>query len=448
MATPLLSGAQGNPARLQRRIAPQPTLGLPVITSMRDFRSNAGSLAIDKSTVPRATVTSGAAPGVALPGKATLGDNPIFMGDVDPTDRGLLLLFANLFGQYDNVDQTTYRDWDFALDGATAADKYLTMREDNDVLPRMTAFDMMVFGAQFQAGPGANFAVQFSRGAGGYYFWGDGTQTAGSGSTIPTITRTAPANWDLDATSADLKVKIITVSGEDITIDVAQGAAAFGGNNQAYTMGDPPLRLLREDASRYGTVREQVRFFIPAGSTLVVNDEFTFPKRIAARWSPTLAAEQPIAAVNTQFFVDGLETRVEGGWIVSAAYATGEVVPDTSNEQGGTPDRAGNLVVTLTPTRRITNLDFQKALHERSTVTCVIDAFTESVITGVIEHRCSLIFPSLAQSGSMYGAAEGAQNKDEAPVLIAQVPTSAFSWDGRTFDSHFHVWIRNNVTAL
>lgn len=450
MATPtlLLSGAQGNPARLQRRINPQPLLGVPVTSGFRDFRSNAGSFAIDKTLVERAVVAGGGAPGLSLPGKAVLSDNPIFMGDVDPTDRGLLIMLANLFGQYDNEDVTTYRDWDFALDGATAADSYITWREDNDILPRQTVFDGQMFGATFTAGPGDNFAVELARGAGQYFFWGDGAQTTGSGSTIPTITRTTDGNWETDAGDFDLRIEIVSVSSEDIVIEAAEGVAAFGSNAQAYTMGDPPIRLLKEDGSRFGTVREQVRFFIPAGSTLTAADEFDFPKRIAARWSPSLTAEQPIASVNTQFFIDGVETRVEGGWTANVAWEVGEVVQDTSNEQGGVPDRAGNLVVTLEPTRRITNLTLQRALHERVTVSAVIDAFTESKIAGLIEHRCSLVFPSLSLSGVMYGVDEGAQNKDEAPVMTAGVPASTFTHDGRDFDSHFHVWIRNNVTAL
>ena len=59
---------------------------------------------------------------------------------------GYLHFLANLFGQYTITDNTTWQEWEFSLDMSTptSAAEFLSLLNDNDVLPRTRVFDMMM----------------------------------------------------------------------------------------------------------------------------------------------------------------------------------------------------------------------------------------------------------------------------------------------------------------
>lgn len=444
-----LSGATGNPINSKLRVAQQSALGTPATTALRDFVANSGVAVIDKQAVERLVISPGGAPLTKLAGKAVIGERNLDLGDVDPSNRGLLQMLANLFGKYAVTDLTTWQKWIFGLDGPTTPARFLTIHEDTDTLPRMTLYDIRVAGVTLSAAPSANFQITVDLLVGAYHFFGDVVQTAGAGSTLPILTRTFDGNWE-PTVDKDIFVNVFTKVSEDITIKAKIGAAAgFGGTAQPYTLGGSPLRLRDETDARIGKVREQVRAFWPAAATLVApTDIFRIPNRRAA-WAQTLAPERPIASVNTQFILAGQEIRVEGGWEITMAWENGEVVQDTSNEQGGTPDISGELVTTLTLTRRITDLDVQRALHERTPVSVVVDAFSESKIsTSGREFRCSVILPEVVPEGEMFGVEAGGTNRDENPTLVARTPAAALVHDGNSFASASHILVENDVTAL
>ena len=72
MPLPFLSGAQGDPIRLQRQVAAQAALGIPAIADFVDFRSNAGPLQPSPQEVQRLVVAAGGAPLPSLPGKTVV----------------------------------------------------------------------------------------------------------------------------------------------------------------------------------------------------------------------------------------------------------------------------------------------------------------------------------------------------------------------------------------
>ena len=444
--TPFLSTATGDPINLKRQIAQQPTLRVPATTGFVDFRSNGGPIAPSPSDVERLLIALGGAPSNRLAGKTAIEGGPFSIGDVDPANKGMLQLLANGFGQYAITDNTTWFSWRFGLDEATAAANYLTLHNDTDVLPRMRFKDLMVGGFSVSAAPNDNLAIEFPFISGGYDMHGEVTQTAGTGSDLPILEHTWSGNWALDAVDKDLYVEV--VSGATFTFKCKVGSATTYDGATLTGVEGGWIRLTDESDERLGEYAEQIRMYIPSGATWTDADEFKIAKRRAS-WTPSLAVERPVAAVNTAFILGGEEIRVEGGWQVEAAWENLELYNDTSGKQGGTPDRTGEFQVTVTPTRRVVDLDIQKALHEGETLSLVIEAITDSVIGATTEnYRFLMVFPSVKPFGAMFGVEAGGESKDEVPTLIAGVPSSTFNYDGESYDSHCTILIQNDISDL
>ncbi len=445
MTLPFLSGATGDPINSKRRVAPQAARGIPATTGFRDFRSYLGPIRINSQEIERQAVIPGGAPSANLTGKMAIEGGPLSIGDLDPANPGLVNMLANVFGRYLLTDQTTYQEWIFALDQATAADPFLTLLEDNDVLPRFRVTDLLLGGFDLQAQPGSNLAITFPFAASEFDLHGEPAQTAGSGSTLPILKRTWAGNWaEVDQ---DLYIRVDADNGSDADISVKVGAASAYSNQQNVIYGQWN-RLQDESGARVGKIAEQVMLYWPASPTLVALDEFQVPQNRAS-WAQTLGVERPISSVNTTFVLDGVEIRVEGGWTVSAAWQNLNRVDDVAGRQGAFVERTGQLAVTVTPTRRLTDLTLQAAIANAQTVSIVIEAETDVEIgASGRPYRQLLICPRLTASGATYGAEAGGQNRDESLTLTAAVPESTFAYGGFNVDSHCAVILENDVAAL
>lgn len=446
MTLPFLSSATGDPINLKRQVAQQSTLRIPATTGFVDFRSNGGPIAPSPSDVERLLIALGGAPAERLPGKTAIEGGPFAIGDVDPANKGMLQFLANAFGKYDITDNTTWYSWRFGLDEATQAAKFLTLMNDTDVLPRMRFKDVMMGGFTASAAPNDNFAIEFPFVSGGYDMHGAVTQETGTGSTLPLFEHTWSGNWAPDATDQDIYIQVVT--GASFTFKVKIGAASTYDGATLTGVEGGWVRLTDENDARIGEYAEQVRMYIPSGATWSDADEFKVAKRRAA-WTPSLAVDRPVAAVNTAFILGGNEIRVEGGWNVEANWENLELLQDVSGKQGATPDRTGEFQVTVTPTRRIVDLDIQKALHEGETLSLVIEGITDDEIgaTGR-NYRFLMVFPAVRPFGAMFGVEAGGESKDEVPTLVAGVPDATFNYDGESYDSHCTILIENDISAL
>ena len=119
--------------------------------------------------------------------------------------------------------------------------------------------------------------------------------------------------------------------------------------------------------------------------------------------------------------------------------------PMTSEPLSST-ERTGNLVVTVTPTRRITDLLIQEALHEGREVSVVFDSKSDVEIgSSGRPYRSLAILPALKAFGDMYDVEPGGTNKDEAPAFRAGAPDSAFTYDGITTSGAFLYVLENDI---
>ena len=446
MALDWLDGATGDPINLKRQVAAQTAIRVPATTGFVDFRSNGGPIAPTPSEVERLIISLGGAPLANLPGKTNVEGGPFSIGDVDVSNKGMLHFLANAFKKHTITDNTTWYQWRFGLDETTQAAPYLTLLNDTDVLPRMRFKDMMIGGFTMAAGPNDNLSIEFPFVSGGYDMHDDPTQTAGTGSDLPILEHTWSGNWDDSTTDSDIYVEVVT--GASFTFKVKIGSASTYDGATLTGVEGGWVRLTDENDERIGEYGEQVRLYVPSGATWTDADEFKF-ERQRATWTPSLGVERPIAAVNTAFIVDGVEYRVEGGWNIEAAWDTLELKPDTAGKQGGTPSRKGELKVTLTPTREIVNLDFQKALHEGTQLAIVIDGVSDDQIgASGMEYMMRAVFPAVRPTGTMFGVEAGGENTEETITLMAGVPDSTFNYDGEAYDSHFTLLLQNDVASL
>lgn len=451
MPKQFVGGATGTTTNLERRIAIQPLKDEPPSSGFVGFLSMGGSFGINYGSIPRAVIGSGGAPRAPLPGKNTVTDAPLFFGDSDGANLGQLHCLANLFGHYDVTDNTTYYDWVFGLDGGTDAALYLTSQEDTDIIPRGTFYNWRVDGLEVSAGPNDNYAIQFGRSVPNYHNWGLPVQTVGSGSTLPTVLGSvALDHYEVDGTDADMYIAVgVPVALPDLTVDAKKTlAASYFSNDQPYVLGDSGVRLLDETGDFYGALfADQPRVFWASGSTLVALDEFQIPNRLAA-WTPDPVIEFPISSVNTRWFLDGEELNAEGGYSITAGWDGTGLVPDTTGAQGGAADRTGFFNATVNPTRQILDITIQEMLATGKQLSCVIEGVSDAVISGTVHHEFTHVFPSVRVTGEGYGVNEGGTNREESPVLVAGVPAAPFSYKGKSFASHYHVWIRNNFATL
>jgi hypothetical protein len=446
MPLPFLSGAQGDPIRLQRQVAAQAALGIPAIADFVDFLSNAGPMQPSPQEVQRLVVAAGGAPLPSLPGKTVVEGGLLDIGDIDPSNKGMLQFLANLYGQYLYIDNTTWHRWRFGLDEATAAAPFLTIHNDNDIIPRTRFKDVLMSGATITAAPNENFDIQFQAQVGNYDFFGAVSQEVGSGSDLPILERTFDGNWALDATDKDIYIRVDDASGAPVSVDVSVkvSSAAVYSATQTIILGQWN-RLYDESGAIIGTWAEQPKVYWSTAASLTDTDEFKILKR-KARWTPSLGVERPIASVNGSFFLNGEEKRVEGGFEIAAEWENAEVFQDTFQKQGGTPERSGLFRVTVTPTQRITDLDVQNAIHENLELSLVIDAQTDSEIVAGQPYRALMVFPAVKAYEPMYGAEPGATNREQAPTLIAGVPSATFNYGGMSFDTHSTIVIDNDLS--
>jgi len=458
MPLPFLESATGDPINLKRRIARQATRGLPATASFSDFRTYGGPMVMAPGLIDPMSIQSGGAPLRKLPGKVDLASGgPLAMGDVDPADPGLILFLANLFENYTVTSKDTaewYR-WEFALDATTAADEFLTIYNDTDVIPRTTFYDIMLGGFTAAASPGGNFSMDFPYVAGGYHFFGDWVGDTWAANNDPVFRKTWSGNWE-ETGDFDIYIQEQSNDANSITIKVKIGAAAtYDGANITVNFGEW-TRITDENDARIGKKAEQIEIFLPVGTTGIVASDTGHVVNRRPSWTPTLATQRKISSINTTFVVDGVESRAEGGWSIEAAWANLESVLDVAGRQTATVQRTGDLSASISPTRRLVDLDFQKKLHEADTIQVFFDGETDEIIPGTANlrpYRMIIGAPACLLSGSMYGVEPGGENKEEALSLMAGLPDAAVNYaDGYgeniSFGSHLKVVVDTDIAAI
>lgn len=422
-----------------------------------DFRCYGGPIVIEPSEVDRMALSGSAAPLSALPGKVSLTGGPIEIGDADPANKGMLRMLANAFGAYTTTSAggATYYTHDFKLTGSTTPSSFLSLINDNDILPRARFFDMLMGGFNVSAAPGDNLSISFPFACGEYDFHGIPYQLAGTGGTVPRLKRTWSGNWIADATDKDIYCKAVTDNGATWVFQFKVGAAASYSQNVTVTEGQW-CRIKDESGNLCGYVGESVMFYIPSGWDGSANDEFVFPKRRAAQ-AQSLTTERPIATVDTIFVLDGAEKRIEGGWQISAEWESLDSFDDTAGRQGATVERSGQFNVVITPTRRIIDLDLQYAIDQATNISLYIDCYTRSTISGTSPlrpYRMLFAAPSCKVFGPLFGTEPGGRNREESPRIVCAVPATAGTYTGPydssalSFASHFHVWVENDLATF
>lgn len=273
-------------------------------------------------------------------------------------------------------------------------------------------------------------------------------------STLPVFALTWSGNWEADATDKDIylhfqsvtaagvwtvRPKVASASAFNSTITVTPGVDTAG--NPIYA------RVTDQTGDGLGPWSEQVRVHVPAGAEIRPGDTFRVPMRRTARWTQTLDIDRPIGSVNLELRIDDEPIRFEEGVSITFS-APFEVVPDTPGRQGATTLRRGPLTASVTPSRRISDLRFQKALHQGSTLSVVLDARTdvEIGVTGRA-YRVVAMLPSCKPFGPMFGTEPGGQNRSESPRFVAGLPDSTFTYDGINTDSHAAVVVEGDVTT-
>ncbi len=458
MTLALLSGATGNPINLQRRVAVQPTRGLPGLeAAFEDFISNGGPFTMEPSEIERQVIALGGMPLGNLTGKMNLGGGPFQIGDVDPNNIGMLHFLANLFGFYKVTDNTTWQKWEFglAITTPTTAAEFLTVLNDNDVLPRHRIIDMMMGAMRLTTSPNENLSTEFDFIAGEVDMHGLISQETGT-PTLPFVKRLHDGNLAADTLlteEGDLWVLFQTVAGSVLTIQTKIGVSAVYSNSQTMNSDDLWYRLQDEAGDRIGLspsqIAEQILIRFDSTGTYVTLDEVKILGRRAA-WSQSLTVDRPISSVNTIFILDGVEVRTEGGYDVEIGWETVEGIPDVAGRQTTTTQRSGNLVATVTPTRRLIDMTLQEALLKASTISLVIDAESDADIgASGRKYRYLLIMPECRVIGTSYGVEAGGENREESITLRPRAPvTTPFIYDGNSVDGHFNIIIENDIAAL
>jgi hypothetical protein len=466
MTTPffsLPSALTGDPKRFQRWIYAHPTLRVSIPTNgYHDFLGYGGSFSPAPETIAAQAIAAGGVPLRPLAGKSPLGAGPLLLGDLDPGNPALLIGCANLFRRYSRTELGSGAlRWRFDVDQAEIADAYLGLRDWTDVLPLIDVFDGQVSGLEIAAQAGQNLTAQFPIGFGSHRWHGIPVQASGSGSTLPTITGVSEHHFSLDAVDGDVWIEYTDVTGSVITLRAAYGGASAPGSWSAtltYTMGDQPARLYGPAGVRLGaktgvagngSISDQVRFYLPAGSTAVTGDQFRVPKR-GAQPSFTEPDRRAISSVNSFVTLDSEETRTEGGWGITVARDGFSVQPDVHGRQGATPKTTGNLTATPSLTRELKDLTIQKLLYERSIVPLFMEAETDEVIPGGsgLKYRVIVALPGLTLSGPMYGPDAGAQQTQESVTLTAGLPDATEAYNGLDFDQHISIVIYTDADPL
>ena len=451
---PFLSSATGDPTRSQRRITGQPTLGVEpgADASWRDVCQNGGPIRIAIGSVDRLAIGKSG----TLSGKKSINQFSWALGDVNPADYGLLWCMANLFGFYANSDQTTYRRWTFGRSQATAADPYIGILNDTDVVPRTVIYDGSVIGMTLAAEPNGNFTAVADIISGSHHFLGDPTQGVGSGSTKPImggmLLDSSAENQSWAETPEDYGLKVISNTSGVLVLEGLIGAGSFTGTNTfTYTIGDPPAICLDENGDRVGKLSDPLTVYWPSGATVAANDEFTVPAN-RTRWTQSLGTDRAIAAINTGVYLDGSLIRIENGWSIRSEWEQTELKVNTSGAQGGTPIKAGKYNTTIEIDRELVNLDLQKAMYNADSLAFVFEGETDAQISGASRpYLFRGVAPACKPEGELFGVEEGAENTNEPVTLKANDPDSAYTWpvgSGLSYSDAINFIIENDVAAL
>lgn len=449
MSTPLLESATGEPVRTAWRAAFQTARAVPATSGFVDFRTNGGGPAIEPTTNPREQLDTSGEDLSELDGKDNFTADALEIGNVSVTNKGLQYAIANLIGKYHvtNVGSGSYYRYLAGRDQDTAAGDYMTFLEDSNVVPRRRLRDAMVNALTVSAKPGGNLTANFSFMFGGWDLFGDGTQTAGSGSSIPAISGFYPEQMNaLDATDKELLVLIPSVSSK--TAKARLGAGSYGSITSTWAY-DQYTGLVDDTGLLIGKTANQASIRFPTGATLTDADEFTFPKRRPA-WTPSYAADQLIPAINAKCYINGSYTRMEGGFDMKLTRPGVQAVPDLFGSQSATVrDASGIRRGEVSIAREVLDLDLQIALINKATVSFVIDARVDAVIgSSVRQYRYLFAFPEMKLQGRWFKTDAGGQNRQEQFTLRAQKPSSSLSYDGLTFSNGINVLWETNTSSL
>jgi hypothetical protein len=463
---PFQGSQTGNLVEYKIQIAPQATANIPAVSGFSDSRVYGFPASPTPGNIDAMRLNNTIDPLPRLIGKTDFAPfGPMLCGDFDPANVLQNNALVNCIGKYteSNPVAGVTRRIISAL-GATTASQYNTMKVDDNADFRLRYHTCVVSGLHFSASPNGNLqlVVDWAK-PNGFDWHGAVSQEVGAGSTLPVMAGTwtgtktlgfsGEGQWAADATDRDIYIKIVTVSGSDITLKAKYSAAAtYDGDAVSYTMGTYPGAALRNQINeRFGRVADHVRAYWAAGSTLAPNDEFKVLKRAAA-WTPSYATEYSIPSVNAKFYDASNSNLVatEGGWAIDIVRDGLIHTDDVFGLQSGSTLKAGQLIAKARPTRTITDLTLQRALHSRQKLNVVFDFESDSNI-GVTAYpfRAILALLNCDVEGTSFIVDGGAKNRNEVVTLTASLPTAGITYDGIALPAAaFSILLDNAVATL
>lgn len=457
-ANSFVGGATGDPKDHRLRIAPQDAQDIDDFPALIDTRDNGTDIGYQHQSVDPQKVTPGGIPTARIDGKTPLDGFTLRHGDVDPGDKLLLLALANVFGEYDLATASSRSRWRFGIGEGTDADEFLKLSLFDGVNPAWRVLNAKLGGFDLTAGPNQNLALTFPGLASRFDFFEVPSQVAGSGSDLPTIHGTLPAySHDVDDATPDsvfVEVQSVT-SGVAVckaTIATRASSPAYAGSNTfSVTLGGHPVEMIDEATglSLSGDPGAPLEIQWPEGATLTASDEFEIETRVDSPWSPSYATKRILPSRNVRLIVNDLPIRLEGGFSLAVRWSDFSLQSDTPGAQGGTVKRAGELTATLTVTREIRDLVFEQLRMNRGRVPVVVDVVSKTIIPSAtnLPYRFGVVLPSVGVDGPSFRNNAGATNTQEAPQLVAAEPDSAYSYDGRSWSSHCHVFVDTGISA-
>lgn len=447
MTQPFVGGATGNPKKTRFRIAQQTTEGVPAVANFADFRAYGGGMPLESKLIQRLALNLNAEPLKKLMGKLGIDPGTIFIGDMDVANKGMVQMLVNLFGAYaTSTPGTGATRWHLSAGGATAAAPFFTLLRDNDVNWRARFRDCKTSAVNLSASPNSNYEIQLPMVAGQVDFHGTPVQTAGTGSTLPILSKLWSGNLVDDAVDKDIFLKIISAASKTLKAKIAS-ASTYDGAALTYVLAQH-LGLTDETDAIIGLIAEQISAYFATGATLADNDEFQIPKRMAA-WSPSLGTERPVSSINTFFWLNGELKRMEGGWQIAGVREGVERLEDVSGRQTARVVSRGDLVFRITPSRELADLDLQTAILNQGTLPVFVDAKLDAEIASSgLPYRVIWGFPACTVGGKTFDSERGATNRQESLVLEAGVPDAGVVFDGITFTTAASCVIDTDFSAL
>lgn len=344
----------------------------------------------------------------------------------------------------------TYNVWRFGLSEATAVVPWLTMQWNDQVVTPRNLAGLIFHGFNTAAAPDSAYTLACPFGYHAFSEWGDSSQVAGAGSTLPRLIGTMDQNMDAEATDSDLYVMVVSAAAKTIKAKLGLGAGVSVGYataTQAVVPGTP-LRLRDQYGARIGHPEDQVKFYVPASPTWTDGDVFKILRR-RAPWSESLPTRRPISSVNIGLYVDGEEITIPGGVQTTNGWDAVYSQLDTPGSQGAIVQNDGSFVSTITPTRRITDLLFQKGIRTGAMVGVVIDAISKVLIGNTLRnYRVIIAYPRCLVTGPLHQTGAGGTDKNESPILIAKDPLTDLTFDGYTFSDPCTVLIESDVANI